>query len=194
MVSFADEGSRALRQLLLVAALIALGYVCIRTLRFTSDGLNVAFVCAFLLIPFLAIRPVLRFRRWAKVLTTVLLAPFWALSLFLLLFTATCDIPAVVTHRELSRELGGVRQGHYSVHLVWQETAGGAVGPHGVGLEQRMFIVPGLYAVRHLDYFEGVREGSLAADGADKVRVHIPKSDMHQEVDRVYSLKPRVYF
>jgi len=152
MVSFADEGSRALRQLLLVAALIALGYVCIRTLRFTSDGLNVAFVCAFLLIPFLAIRPVLRFRRWAKVLTTVLLAPFWALSLFLLLFTATCDIPAVVTHRELSRELGGVRQGHYSVHLVWQETAGGAVGPHGVGLEQRMFIVPGLYAVRHLDY------------------------------------------
>jgi len=24
--------------------------------------------------------------------------------------------------------------------------------------------------------------------------VHIPKSDMHQEVDRVYSLKPRVYF
>lgn len=68
------------------------------------------------------------------------------------------------------------------------------MGPHGVGLEQRMFMVPGLYMVRHLDYFDGVREGSLAAVGEDKVRVHIPKNGMHQEVDRVYSLKPRVYF
>ena len=57
-----------------------------------------------------------------------------------------------------------------------------------------MFIVPGVYVVRHLDYFEGVHEASLAAEDGDKVRVHIPKSDMQQEVDRVYSLKPRVYF
>ena len=134
MGSPATEDGRALRQLLLVAASIALGYVCIRTLRFTSDGLNVAFVCAFLLTAFLAIRPVLRLGRWAKALT-VLLAPLWALSLLMLLLTASCDIPAVVAHRELSRELGSVRQGHYSVHLLWQETAGGAVGPHGVGLE-----------------------------------------------------------
>ena len=194
MVSFADESRTAARQLLLMAVLLAFGYLCIRTLRFTTDGLNVAFVCAFLLIPFFAIRPVLRLRRWAKVLMTILLAPFLALSLFLLLFTATCDIPAVVRHRELSRELSSVRQGQYSVHLLWQETAGGAVGPHGVGLEQRMFILPGLYAVRHLDYFEGVHEGSLVAEGAGKVRVHITRGDIHQEVDRVYSPKPHVYF
>ena len=194
MVPFADEHRSAVRQLLLVAALMAMGYLCIRTLRFTIDGLNVAFVCAFLFIPFFAIRPVLRLRRWVKALTMIILAPFLALSLFLLLFTTTCDIPAVVRHRELSQELSSVRQGYYSVHLLWQETAGGAVGPHGVGLEHRMFIVRGLYLMKQLDYFEGAHEGSLAAEGADKVRVHIPKSDMHQEVDRVYSLKRRVYF
>jgi hypothetical protein len=68
------------------------------------------------------------------------------------------------------------------------------LGPHGVALEQRMFVVPGLYMVRHLDYFEGAHEGSLSAEGADRVRVHIPKSDLHQEIDLVYSLRRLVYF
>ena len=194
MFSYADDRCRALRQLVLVAVLTALGYLCIRTLRFTSDGLNVAFVCIFLLIPFLAVRPVNRFRGWAKMLATVFMAPLWTLSVLLLLLQATCDIPDVVRHVERSRELGSVQQGHYSVHLLWQETAGGAVGPHGVGLEQRMFITHGLYVVKHLDYFEGVSKGSLAAEGTDKVSIHIPKSNMHPEVDRVYALKPRVYF
>jgi len=190
----ADDRRTSVRQLLVLAALIAVGYLCIRALRFTNEGLNLAFVCAFLLIPFFAVRPVLRLRRWPKVLTTILLAPVLALCLLCLLVTVTCDIPAVAKHRELSRELSTVQQEHYSVHLLWQETAGGAVGPHGVGLEQRMFIVPGLYVVKHLDYFEGAHEGSLSAEGADKVRLHIPKSNLHQEVDQVYSLKRRVYF
>ena len=64
-----------------------------------------------------------------------------------------------------------------SVHLLWEETAGGALGPHGVGLEQRMFVVPGLYLVKPLDYFEGAHEGSLAFEGTDKVRVYIPKHE-----------------
>jgi len=194
MIEAADDRRTSVRQLLVLAALIAVGYLCIRALRFTNEGLNLAFVCAFLLIPFFAVRPVLRLRRWPKVLTTILLAPVLALCLLCLLVTVTCDIPAVAKHRELSRELSTVQQEHYSVHLLWQETAGGAVGPHGVGLEQRMFIVPGLYVVKHLDYFEGAHEGSLSAEGADKVRLHIPKSNLHQEVDQVYSLKRRVYF
>lgn len=189
-----DDSRNSVRQLLVVAALIAVGYVCMRTLRFTHGGLNLAFVCAFLLTPFLAIRPVLLLRRWPKVLTTILLAPFLALSLLFLLITMSCDVHALIEHRELTRELCTVRQGHYSVNLIWEETAGGAVGPHGVGLEQRMFIVSGLYLVKYLDYFEGAHQGSLSAEGVDKVRLRIPKRDWQQEVDKVYSLKPRVYF
>ena len=194
MIESTDDRSDAVRQLLFIVALMGLGYVCMRTLRLTHDGLNLAFVCGFLLIPFLAVRPALQLRRWPKVVTTILLAPLLALALLCLLTTVTCDVPALVQHRELSRELGSFQQGDYSVHLLWQETAGGAVGPHGVGLEQRMFIVPGLYMRKQLDYFEGASQGSLSAEGADKVRLHIPKSPFQQEVDEVYSLKPRVYF
>jgi len=49
----------AVRQLVLIVALMSLGYLCIRTLRFTNDLLNLIFVCVFLVIPFLGIRPVL---------------------------------------------------------------------------------------------------------------------------------------
>lgn len=184
----------AVRQLLLIAALMSLGYLCIRILRFTSDLLNLVFVCVFLLIPFLGIRPVLRLHHWTKWITIVLLFPLMAFSLLSLVFMVSCDIPVTVQHRELSRELASVRQGHYSVHLLWQETAGGALGPHGVGLEQRMSIAPGLYVVRQVDYFEGVSEGRLSSEGPNQVRLRIPGSYGRREVDKVYTLKQRVYF
>jgi len=72
-------------------------------------------------------------------------------------------------------------------------SAGGAVGPHGVGLEQRMFIVPGLYLVKHLDYLEGAHSGNLSVEGKDKVRLHIPEDNRHREVNEVYSLNRRLY-
>lgn len=190
----AHDRRNAVRKLLVLAALMSFGYLCIWTLRFTNDLLNVAFVCTFLLIPFLAVRPVLRLRGWLKLATTIFLGPLLALSLFVLLVTASCDIPAAINHRELSRELGCIQQRGYSVHLMWQKTAGGAVGPHGVALEQRMTIIPGLYVVKRLDYFEEAYEGDLSAEGTDKVRLHIPKSFSHQQVNQVYSLKSRVYF
>jgi len=183
-----------MRQLLLLAALMGLGYLCIRTLRFTNNGLNLAFVFGFLVVPFFAIRPALRLRRWPRVVMIMFLTPLLAISTLALLSTVGCDIPAYVKHIELDRELSSVHQGRYSVHLLWEETAGGAVGPHGVGLEQRMFIVPGLYLMKPLDYFEGALAGSLSPEGADKVRVHIPESRSHPEVDKSYLLKPRVYF
>jgi len=195
MIEAGGERSSAIRQLLAIAALIGLGYVCTRTLRFTSDGLNLAFVCGFLLVPFFAIRPMLRLHRWHRALVAVLLTPFLAISSLAILFTVGCNIPAYVNHIELSRELSSVQQRSYSVRLLWKRTAGGAVGPHGVGLEQRMFIVPGLYAVKYLDYFEGACEGRLSVEGPDIVRLHIPQScSLQQEVDKVYSLKRRVYF
>ena len=189
-----DERPKAARTLLVLAALMGLGYLCIRTLRFTNDFLNVAFLCSFLLIPLPAARAALRLSGWPKFVTTILLTPLLALSLLFFLLTVSCDLPAVVEHRELSRELAYVQQGNYSVHLLWEETAGGAVGPHGVVLEQRMSILPGLYVVKPLDYFEGASKGSLSAEGADIVRLHIPKSNEHEEVNKVYSLKRKVYW
>ena len=58
-----------------------------------------------------------------------------------------------------------------------------------------MFILPGLYVVRYLDYFEGAYDGSLSADAHDKVRLHVAaRENWNPEVDRVYALKPWVYF
>jgi hypothetical protein len=165
----------ALERLSIVAVLMAIGYLFTRTLRFTNGALNLTFVCLFLLLPFFAINPVRRLRRWPKLAALIFLVPLLVISMVCLLLTATCEIPAVV-------------------ELLWQETAGGAVGWHGLGLEQRMVVVPGLYLVKHLDDFEEVNKGSLALEGADKVRLRIPKSGSHQEVDKVYALKRRVYF
>jgi len=138
---------------------MSLGYLCIRTLRFTNDLLNLIFVCVFLVIPFLGIRPVLPLRHWTKWITIILLFPLLAFSFLSLVFMVSCDIPAAVQHRELSRELASVHQGHYSVHLLWQETAGGALGPHGLGLEQRMSIAPGLYVRQAFRLFRGSQSG-----------------------------------
>jgi hypothetical protein len=173
---------------------MAIGYLFTRTLRFTNGALNLTFVCLFLLLPFFAINPVRRLRRWPKLAALIFLVPLLVISMVCLLLTATCEIPAVVERREMSREVATLRMEHCTVYLLWQETAGGAVGWHGLGLEQRMVVVPGLYLVKHLDDFEEVNKGSLALEGADKVRLRIPKSGSHQEVDKVYALKRRVYF
>lgn len=194
MAGQVNEARVAVRHLFLVLAMMGLGYMCIRTLRFTNDLLNLGFVCAFFLIPWFGIRPVLRLRHWTKWVTTILLLPLMVLSLLSLVSMVSCDIPAAIQHRGFSRELASIRQGSYSVHLLWQETAGGALGPHGLSLEQRMPIAPGLYVVRHLDYFEDVSHGSLLSEGPDQVRLRIPRSYEHHEVDKVYSLKRRVYF
>src|SRR5215831_12985578 len=118
MMPSPDERPKTARTLLVLAALMALGYLCIRTLRFTNYFLNLAFVCLFCLIPFLAARAALRLGGWLKVATTILLVPLLALSMLFLLFTVSCDLPAVLQHREMSRELAYVQQGSYSVHLL----------------------------------------------------------------------------
>jgi hypothetical protein len=194
MIQPGDERRKSAWQLVGLAALMAFGYFCIRTLRFTNEGFNLGFVCAFLFLPFLAIRPVLRLHHWPKALTTILLAPLLAISVLALLFTVACNIPAFVEHRELARELSTVTQGSYSVHLLWEETAGGALGSHGVILEQRMFLVPGLYVVRHLDYFKGAHNGSVFIEAPNTIKVHIGKLKDREEMDKFYSLKSKVYF
>lgn len=171
--------------------------LCIRTLRFTRAELNLAFGCLFLLLPIFAIRPALGLPRLAKVAALSLLIPLVLFSSFALLGMVACDIPDAVRHRQLSRELCTLRQGQYSVRLAWEETSGGAVGPHGVILEQRRIILPGIYAVRFLDYFEGASHGTLSLVGPNRVSLYIPIAGYDRDkkdIRRVYSLKPWLYF
>jgi hypothetical protein len=189
--------SDPIRRLVFLAALTIAMYSCMRTLRFTHDGLNIAFECLFNLLPLFAIKPALRLRRWPKILALTLLTPLLAISVLGLFGMVACEIPGAVNHRQLSRELCRIQQGPYTVHLVWEETSGGAVGPHGVSLEQRRSILPGVYAVKYLDYFEGASEGSLSFVGPDKVALYIPIAGYDQDrknIQRVYSLRPRLYF
>jgi hypothetical protein len=192
-----DPSSNPVRCLIVLAALAVLMYLCTRTFRFTHDGLNIAFGCVFLLLPFSAIKPALRLPRWGKITTLALLAPVLTFSLLGLSAMVACDIPDAVRHVQLSRELSTLQHGEYSVHLAWKETAGGAVGPHGVSLEQRRSILPGIYLVKSLDYFEGASKGTLSWAGADRVALFIPTAgyDQNQKnIEREYSLKPWLYF
>jgi len=192
-----DRSSSHVRHLVFLAAVMIAMYLCMRTLRFTHHGLNVAFASLFLSVPLFGIRPALRLRRWPKILALVLLTPLLAISIPRLLMMATNDIPDAIGHVQLSRELGSLQQGQYSVHLAWEETAGGAVGPHGVSLEQRRSILPGLYIVKSVDYFEGASEGSLSWVGPNTVSLYIPLAGYDQDqkdLRRVYSLKPWLYF
>jgi hypothetical protein len=65
-----------------------------------------------------------------------------------------------------------------------------------LNLEQRRLIVPGLYMVRSVDFFDSAREGTLSVQGLYRVKVHA-KGNYYSndyEVDKVYYLKPWVYF
>jgi hypothetical protein len=62
MVQFSRETRKSVTQPLTIVALIAISYACIRTLSFKVEVFNFPFVCLFLLIPFLAIGPILRFQ------------------------------------------------------------------------------------------------------------------------------------
>jgi hypothetical protein len=87
------------------------------------------------------------------------------------------------------------KQGGSTIELQDYEN-GGAVGVHGFNLEQRRLIVPGLFLVRSVGFFDDAREGTLTVEGPYKVRVHA-KGNYYTddyEVDRVYSLKPWIYF
>ena len=87
------------------------------------------------------------------------------------------------------------QQGESAVELQ-EYDYGGGVGVHGLNLEQRRLMVPGLYLVRSIDFFSDAREGTLSEDGPYRMRVHArgSYSSDDYEVERVYSLKPWVYF
>jgi hypothetical protein len=189
MTNPTKEVGKSLRQLLVIAALMVIGYTCVRTLRFTVDILNFIFVCAFYVIPFLAIRPVLRLHQRPRIWGLVLLTPLLLLSSFLLLGTVVFD--RLLGETERTQPLQTFQQGSSTIQLQRYEY-GGAVGVHGLNLEQRRLIVPGLYMVRSVDFFDSAREGTLSVEGLYRVKVHA-KGNYYSndyEVDKVYHLKP----
>ena len=193
-IAAANKSSNPAHQLIGLTLLMVAMYVCMRTLRFTNDWFNLAFVYLFLMVPLLATPMALRLpRRWHGWVAVPFLL-IVGISMMMILATAAWSIPALIEHRELNRELSTVQQGRYSVCLSQYRTAGGALGPQGVLLEQRMNLLPWLYAVKCLDYFEGAFGGSISAAGPDRIELHIPGDVMQWPVDRVYQLKPWLYF
>jgi hypothetical protein len=115
------------------------------------------------------------------------------LSPLLLLGTVIFD--GLLGGTERMQPLQTFQQGSSTIQLQRYEN-GGAVGVHGLNLEQRRLIVPGLYMVRSVDFFDSAKEGALSVEGPYRVRVHAKGSYYNNdyEVDKVYSLKPWVYF
>jgi hypothetical protein len=185
--------ANAVRQLLVIAALLVIGYCCNGRLRFSSDILDSIFACAFYAIPFLAIRPVRRLQVWPRILGLILLTPLLLLSSFFLLGTVVFD--GLLGGRERTQPLQTFQQGSNTIQLQRYEHGGG-VGVHGLNLEQRRLIVPGLYMVKSVDFFDSAKEGTLSVEGPYRVRVRARGNydDNDYEIDKVYYLKPWVYF
>jgi hypothetical protein len=192
MVQFSRETRKSVTQLLTIVALIAISYACIRTLSFKVEVFNFPFVCLFLLIPFLAIGPILRFQRGTRILGMVLLSPLLMISSCFLIATASCNEPWSLAR---TQPLQSFQLGSSTVELQRYDN-GGAIGLHGLNLEQRRLIVPGLFLVRNVDFIESAYDGVLSEEGPYIVRLRAKGSyyDNHSGIDRVYSLKPWVYF
>jgi len=193
MTESTKEMRNSVLQLLVLAVLLVIGYTCIHTLRFTNGALNFIFACAFFIIPFLAIRPVLRLRRRPRIWGLILLSPLLLLSSFLLLGTVVFD--GLLGGSERTEPLQTFQLGNCTIQLERYEN-GGAVGVHGLNLEQRRLIVPGLFLVRSVDFFDSALEGTLSVEGPYRVKVHAKGNyySYDYQVDKVYDLKPWVYF
>lgn len=183
------ETANSVRQLSVIAALLVIGYFCNRPVRFTVNFLNSILDCAFYAIPFFAIRPVLRLHQGPRVWGLILLAPLLLFSSFFLLVTV------VFGGAERTETLQTFQLGSSTIELQRYEN-GGAVGVHGLILRQRRLIVPGLYMVKSVGFFDDAREAKLSVEGPYTVRVHAIGNyySNDYQVDKIYHLKPWVYF
>jgi len=187
----APHGSRhSARSLALLAFFFLLGIGCIRVFRFTVPVLNGLFLYLLLLLPFAAIRPLLRLRRWPKVVGFALLIPTLLLCSLALLFQATCGRLA---DRRPIDTLQTVEQQGYTVKLIFD------IGPVLVSptlyVVQERPLLPGLKIVRTLDHFLDEETGQLTAEGPSAVRLRLPATaERSEEITRRYQLKHWVYF
>jgi hypothetical protein len=192
MIERAKDTRKSVRRLLILIAIMLVGYACVEMFRFAASWGNLIFVCAYLMVPFFAIQPLRRLSQPFKALGFVILIPVLLLSVVNL---SVSILDALDPDLKRIEPLQTVQQGRSSVQIGRYEH-GGAVGVRGVYLEQQRSVLPGLYLVRSIDAFGYAHEATLAVDGPYRVRVHAIGSynDAHLVVDRVYSLKSWVYF
>jgi len=192
MAESTNETRKSVWQLLGIAALMVIGNSGVHALRFTVGALNFVLECAFYALPILAIPPVLRLHKRARTWGLIFLIPLLLLSLCSLLFQFGDGFFGSLERTELVQTF---QLGSSTIQLQRYEN-GGSVGIHGMNLEQRRIIFPGLYIVRSVDFFDSARDGTLILEGPNSVRVRA-KGNYYSndyEVDKVYSLKPWVYF
>jgi hypothetical protein len=194
MTTLSGQTRRSVWQLLLIAALMGFGYACIGRLRFTNELFNFLFVCLFFLTPFLALRPVLSFQKARRVWGLALLSPLLLFSGCAFLFTVSFNGPSWSLTR--IEPLQRFQLGASTVELYRYEN-GGALGVHGLDLEQRRIIVSGLFVVRTVDFIDlgSAFDGTLSVEGPYRVRLRAKDPyGKDSGIDRVYFLKPWVYF
>jgi hypothetical protein len=179
---------KAVWQVALVSALAWAELELPRVIRFSSHAANYILLCAPWATPFLALRPVLRLRGRARGWGLGLLIPSLCLSLLILLIAASGG-------EALRRPLQTYESGGSTVELQDYDY-GGAVGVHGLNLEQRRPVVSGIFIVRSLDFFDDARAGTLSLGKPNSARVHAEGSydNPNFVADRTYLIKPWVYF
>lgn len=179
--------ARGLTWLLIVVMILAIGYHCNGMLRFTVPALDSIFGAMLYCVPFLAIRPVQRMPQRARSWAMIVLIPVLLFSSLLLL--------ARVFGGEYTRTIQMSQLGNSTIELQ-DYGYGGAVGVFGLNIEQRRLIVPGLYLVKSVDFFDDAGEGTMSVEGPYVINVHVKGNyytNDHQ-IDRTYNLKPWVYF
>lgn len=65
-----------------------------------------------------------------------------------------------------------------------------------MNLEQRRLVVPGLYMVKSIGFFDDAREGRFSVEGPYAVRMHARGNydSYDYQIDKSFQLKPWIYF
>lgn len=185
MVEPMKDTAQSVRQLLVIALLLLVAYGCTRTLQCSIQNLNQIGRYVFYAIPFFAIWPVFRLRRPYRAWGIIVLTP-------VLLWSFFCIVLGGGEHREVLQTL---QQRNSTIELQRYDY-GGAVGVHGINLEQRRRILPGLYLVKSVYFFDFAKSGTLSVEGPETVRVRAKGNygDDQYQIDKTYHLQPWVFF
>jgi hypothetical protein len=96
------SNSHPVRNLFFLGLAFLIGIGCCRSFRFSSAGLNYAFATVALCIPFIALRPLWKVSRIARVFGYVLVTPLLLLCVLMLVMMTTCDFDLTPTAKRIA--------------------------------------------------------------------------------------------
>ena len=183
------------RKLTCVIALYAVGYLCCRIFAFDQPILNYCSSLLVVVLPFLAIGPLLKLSKWTKRAGLVLLSPILFMELVFMLFFFACGSPELHHYRPGSciQEEQRLERNGYTVHLL-SDCGGGATVRNSEWIEQRRRLMPGLSLVKTIASFYGAANGDLAFGDGNTLRYLRSEVDDNGKQDYTYQLKPHLYF